>query len=80
MHKAIIEFSMGGDNVQAGFHIAVLDQIPEDSDVFHVLARTPSVPQFIGTKDFVYFIETDGTARFLMTMEAFRKSKTAPGQ
>jgi len=77
MHKAIIEFSMA-EGVKAGFHTAIMDQIPEDSDVFHVLARTPSVPEYIGTKDFVYYIEANGNARYMMTMEAFRKIKTPP--
>ncbi|HEX5875236.1 MAG TPA: hypothetical protein VFY60_11365 [Pyrinomonadaceae bacterium] len=72
MHKAIIEFATT-DKIAAGFHTAVLDQIPEDTDVFHVLARKPSVPQWIGTRLFVYRIEPDGTIRYLMTMEAFRK-------
>ena len=72
MHKAIIEFSMV-ENVQMGYHTAIMDQVPEDSDVFHVLTRKPSVPQYIATKDFVYYIETNGYARYLMTMEAFRK-------
>nr|ART36399.1 C666 [uncultured bacterium]ART36904.1 D56 [uncultured bacterium] len=72
MHKAIVEFTTQ-ENVQAGFHTAVLDQIPEDTDVFHVLTRKPSVPQWIATKLFVYRVETDGTIRYLMTMEAFQK-------
>ena len=72
MHKAIIEFAMPED-VDAGYHTAVLDQIPEDSDVFHVLTRKPSLPEWIATKDFVYRIEPDGKIRYLMTMEAFRK-------
>lgn len=75
MHKAIIEVSMS-DTVQAGFHTAILDQVPEDSDVFHVLTRKPSVPEWIATNKFVYFIEPDGKARYLMTMEAFRKIKS----
>jgi hypothetical protein len=76
MHKAIIEFKVPA-NVQpeAGYHTAVLDQIPEDSDVFHVLARKPSVPELIATKQFVYRIEPDGKIRYLMTMDAFLKAK-----
>ena len=38
MHKSIIEFSMK-ENVEAGFHTAVMDQIPEDRDVFHVVNK-----------------------------------------
>jgi hypothetical protein len=75
MHKAIIEFA-ARDNVQAGYHIAVMDEIPEDSDVFHVLARKPSVPELIVTRLFVYQVEPDGKIRYLMTWEAFRKLKS----
>jgi hypothetical protein len=74
MHKSIIEFSMP-DKVQAGYHTAIMDEVPEDSDVFHVLARKPSVPEWIATKTFVYRIEPDGKIRYLMTMEEFKKSK-----
>ncbi|HXL79870.1 MAG TPA: hypothetical protein VN951_03255 [Pyrinomonadaceae bacterium] len=76
LHISIIEFSpAANENVEAGFHIAVLDDIPEDSDVFHVLSRRPSVPEYVGTKQFVFRIETDGTINYLMTMEAFKKMK-----
>jgi len=77
LHKSIIEFSPSRDqNVEAGFHIAVLDDIPEDTDVFHVLTRRPGVPEYVGTKQYVFRIETDGTINYLMTMEAFRKMKS----
>jgi hypothetical protein len=76
LHISIIEFSStANQNVQAGFHTAVLDDIPEDTDVFHVLSRRPSVPEYVGTKQFVFRIETDGTINYLMTMEAFKKMK-----
>ena len=74
MHKAILEVPMS-ENVQAGYHIAVLDEVPEDSDVFHVLSRKPSVPEWIATKSFVYVVETNGKIRYLMTWEAFQKIK-----
>ena len=72
MHKAIIEFTTA-ENTKAGFHIAVMDEIPEDTDVFHVLVRKPSVPQLIATSLFVYQIEPDGKIRYVMTWEAFQK-------
>ncbi len=76
LHISIIEFSpTTNENVQAGFHTAVLDDIPEDTDVFHVLSRRPPVPEYVGTKQFVFRIETDGTINYLMTMEAFKKMK-----
>jgi hypothetical protein len=77
MHKAIIEVAVK-DKVTAGYHTAIMDQVPEDSDVFHVLARKPSVPEWIMTELFVYRVETDGKIRYLMTVEAFRKVG-APG-
>lgn len=76
LHISIIEFSpTANENVQAGFHTAVLEDIPEDTDVFHVLSRRPPVPEYVGTKQFVFRIETDGTINYLMTMEAFKKMK-----
>ena len=75
LHKAIIEFTLN-NTTQGGFHTAILDDIPEDTDVFHVLARHPSVPEYVGTKQFLFRIETDGTINYLMTMEEFKKKKT----
>jgi hypothetical protein len=76
LHISIIEFDTSAQDVrkvEAGYHVAVLDDIPEDTDVFHVLSRKPSVPQWIATKKYVYRIEPDGTINYLMTIEAFRK-------
>ncbi|HEX8493519.1 MAG TPA: hypothetical protein VF658_11795 [Pyrinomonadaceae bacterium] len=75
LHISIIEFTSPPDSsdAKASFHTAVLDDIPEDTDVFHVLSRTPSVPEWVASKKYVYLIETDGTIKYLMTMEAFKK-------
>lgn len=75
LHKSIIEFATPPEvqKVEAGYHTAVLDDIPEDTDVFHVLVRKPSVPEWIATQQYVYRIETDGTINYLMTREAFTK-------
>ena len=76
MHKTIIEYNVPPNaQLAAGYHTAILDQIPEDSDVFHVLARKPSIPELIATKQFVYRIEPDGNIHYLMTMEEFLKTK-----
>jgi hypothetical protein len=77
LHKSIIEFVTPPEiqKVEAGYHTAVLDDIPEDTDVFHVLARKPSVPEWIATQQYVYRIETDGTINYVMTREAFTKIK-----
>jgi hypothetical protein len=38
--------------------------VPEDTDVFYVLTRQPSVPEYIGTlKKKLFIISTDGTIR-----------------
>jgi hypothetical protein len=75
MHKAIIEYSTPPNTakVESGYHTAILDEIPEDSDVFHVLARTPSVPEWVITKTYVYRITPDGGIKYIMTVEAFKK-------
>jgi hypothetical protein len=61
MHKTILEFRNSGHTI-AGFHIHVLSDLPEDSDVFYVLSRKPSVPEFIaGNQKHKYSILVDGT-------------------
>ena len=77
LHKSIIEFATPPETQkpEAGFHTAVLDDVPEDTDVFHVLVRKPSVPEWVATRQYVYRIETDGAINYLMTREAFMKIK-----
>jgi hypothetical protein len=64
LHKTILETpAVPKDAVRlAGFHTHVLSDVPEDTDVFHVLTRQPPQPEYIGTmrKD-LYTIDTDGT-------------------
>ena len=45
-------------------HTTVLDDIPEDTDVFHVLARQPAIPEYIVTESFIYKVESNGQIRF----------------
>lgn len=75
LHVSVIEFSRPPEpkSLQGSFHTAVLDDIPEDTDVFHVLSRIPAVPEYVATKRYVFLIERDGTIRHLMTTEAFSK-------
>ena len=67
MHKTILEFnsndnSSGIKKLEAGYHTHVLSNIPEDSDVFYVLNRKPSIPEYIGTQSKkIYVVQTDGT-------------------
>jgi hypothetical protein len=73
LHNSVIEFSASsvrkpaGSTMQAGMHTAVVAEIPEDTDVNHVLSRTPKVPEYVMTDHFIYRIDTDGKINFLGT-------------
>jgi hypothetical protein len=66
MHKTIldIDYSPSSNKLKptvSGIHTHVLSNVPEDSDVFHVLRRKPSIPEYIGTMDKkIWVIQTDG--------------------
>ena len=68
LHKSIMENkpnSIPRDSTPAGgYHTHVLSDVPEDTDVFHVLTRKPSIPEMIGTTNKkLYEISPDGTIR-----------------
>lgn len=68
LHKAILEFGATRDApgpIQSGVHAAVLDNIPEDTDVFHVIVRRPSVPQYIVTDAFMYRVDPSGVINYM---------------
>ena len=69
MHTAIIEKKAAlpeGQNLAGGYHTHVLNKEVEDSDVYHVLTRKPSIPEYVGTPDkHVYEIETDGNIKLV---------------
>lgn len=73
LHNSVIEFSASqvqvpaGSVIRSGVHTAVLAEIPEDTDVFHVLSRTPKVPEIVMTDHFTYRIDLDGKINFLGT-------------
>jgi hypothetical protein len=61
MHQSILEFKVDKTRV-AGWHTHVLTLSPEDSDVFYVLTRKPSIPEYVGTLDRkIYVVQPDGT-------------------
>ena len=75
LHKTIIEYRTKGPNnesIEMGFHTAILDDMPEDTDVFFVLTRKPPVPEWVISENFAYHIKVDGTI-FVMRKEAFLK-------
>ena len=65
MHHSILNFDThppDGSTLSAGFHVHVLSAVPEDSDVFYVLNRRPSLPELIGVDGKIrYQINPDGT-------------------
>ena len=77
MHNTIIEFGpasrTAGEEMKFGMHTAVVDNMPEDTDVFHVMVREPSVPQLIATDAFVYQVNPSGRIQLLGTREEFMK-------
>jgi hypothetical protein len=67
LHKNIIE-NRGeppkGVTVSAGIHTHILSDVPEDTDVFYVLTRKPSIPEIVAvSKKKLYEISPDGTIR-----------------
>ena len=78
LHTSVIEKEMpkedGTNKLAMGFHTHVLDETPEDTDVFHVLARKPAVPELIRTEHFVFQVGPDGGIKYLgKTEEVFKK-------
>jgi hypothetical protein len=72
MHKTILETPpVTGKKMVSGIHTHVLSDVPEDTDVFHVLTQDPPLPEFVGTAHFMYKVMTDGTIQ----MEKERKRK-----
>jgi hypothetical protein len=63
MHNSILESrpSEKGKKPAAGMHSHAPADLPEDTDVFHVLTEDPPVPETIDTAHFVYRVQTDGT-------------------
>ena len=72
MHRSISETApQPGKKTAAGFHTHVLSDLPEDTDVFHVLTQDPPLPEFVRTPHFTYKVSADGTIQ----IEQKRKRK-----
>ena len=73
LHKTIIENQPTKQmkKAVAGYHTHVLSDVPEDTDVFHVLTQDSPVPEFVATPHFTYQVKADGTIQ----MEEKRKRK-----
>lgn len=60
MHRALLNLAVP-DSAVGGLHTVLVDDVPQDSDVFLVLARRPWRPEFISTEHYNYEIALDGT-------------------
>jgi len=73
MHNGLIDeaTSTRGDGARlaVGRHRTALHDTPEDSDVFHVLARHPQVPQIVVSRHFQFVIGVDGSIRLAQERE-----------
>ena len=79
LHKSIIEVEPPKDKdnqqVAGGIHTHVLDDTPEDTDVFHVLARKPAMPEMVIAKQFVFEVEPDGNIKYVGTSDDVLKKR-----
>jgi hypothetical protein len=69
MHHAIIEVSPNGappagSRTVGMFHSDIYSTVPEDTDVFHVLASRPPMPEYVAAKGNWYLIDPDGTIHY----------------
>lgn len=64
LHQATLKYQVK-KNARFGYHSAVIDDKPEDTDVLHVLTRKPVLPEFVSTTNYLYRIETDGQIKFV---------------
>jgi hypothetical protein len=60
LHTGILEMSPA-PGAHAGMHTALVDDVPEDTDVFYVLSRRPLLPEIVVTEHYMYEINTDGS-------------------
>jgi hypothetical protein len=68
MHRAIIEINPpsppSGTHAVGMFHSDIYSSVPEDTDVFHVLASRPPMPEYVAAKGNWYLIDPDGTIHY----------------
>jgi len=53
-----------GAHTVAGFRTVVVENVPQDTDVFHVLARTPAIPDYVDARGQLYLINVDGSIEY----------------
>jgi hypothetical protein len=63
LHNTILQYAPTRNQdgkIQAGYHTAVLDDRPEDTDVFWVLSREPKVPEYVVSRSYFFRVDLDG--------------------
>ena len=84
LHKSIIEGpppNNDGNVPVMGVHTHVLEDIPEDTDVFHVLRKETPIPEMIIAETFVYTVGTDGQIKCDGRKEdVFKQRAAKPGK
>jgi hypothetical protein len=69
LHLGTIEFdrtSRPDAQYAASSHNTALDDVPEDTDVAHILTRRPRVLGYVFTTDYLFMINEDGSLRMVM--------------
>lgn len=67
LHKSILDMEFKPDqHPVAGYHVHVLSDVPEDTDVFYVLNRRPSMSEYVGAGKHIFIVGTDGTISVTM--------------
>ncbi|MDP3510554.1 MAG: hypothetical protein Q8T09_21475 [Candidatus Melainabacteria bacterium] len=74
MHQSVLSWPKRGGlpndaQLQGGCHSAIMADLPEDTDVFHVLLRQPQLPEYIATANWIFCVEVDGSIRLVSTMK-----------
>jgi len=49
-----------GERKRLALLCAVLDDRPEDTDVFHILSREPKLPEYITSRSYIFRVDVDG--------------------
>lgn len=75
-HKALIKekrlaTKYGGRKM--AYHQAILDEMPEDTDVLHVLSREPRRAEIVTTANFVYRIDINGDIKYLGSISELKE-------
>ena len=69
LHRALMEVGPPpeekGHRAEASMHAHFLSDVPEDTDVLHVLVRETSLPEYITSEKFMYRLDHDGTIHLL---------------